>query len=211
MASPGPVGHVREILSDTDKADPTGELVGRNAHQNLIISIGEQNVGHRSRDGGPFLNQIGEATMGVSAKNRSPDGEKAIKEKKKKDQEYMTYGHWPWWRYHNSEKEYWSDKHSEHFWYRAARWRLSRDYWLSESAPELKGPYKGMTREQALASYEQGWIDMYGQDQHDKAMRATEEVYQEVKKTYGDYLTFKWHVPDPRKARGKKAQAANEG
>ena len=209
------LGFVKEIQCDIHKADPSGQLYGNGCPMPLIIVITENNCGYGPRVrgphgkkgnvkltsgscvNGPFLNRL-LAKMGAGKKNTTPEAKAARNLRRRKIEEYREYKHWPWWVKHDGEKIYWSDTTRKNYWYDAARWRLSRDFWLDKNGPPLTGRYEGMTRQAALALYEKDWVDMYGQDEHKKAMKATEQAYRWAKSEYGNYHDFKADNPPPK-------------
>ncbi len=90
--------HVREMLSDWKRSDPSGEFHGRNAHMPLLVKFCTEAPPQASQGSV----QAGQDKV-VRATQHSERGMAMRRLRNEKSSTWRATGSWPWWMEHPSE------------------------------------------------------------------------------------------------------------
>ena len=156
--------HVREVLADPNRCDPSGQFCGRGSHCPLHVKIqGCETEGAADPD------------VNVSRGNRrNAESKEKRQVKATKNKFWKDRGLWPWWIFHDSEKTSYTENgpHAQY----GIKWRYSRDDWLA----------RGNTK-QELDECDKRWIAVYGQEAYDKSLKFTQIGYDMAKQRWPTY------------------------
>ena len=156
--------HVREMLADPDKCDPSGQFCGRGAHCPLHVKVR-----------GCEIEGPADPDAKVTRSNKRPpeaQDKRQVRDSKKRI--WNKSGFWPWWKFHHSERTLYTEE-GENARY-GIKWRYSRDDWLGRG-----------NSEKDLYEWDKGWIKLYGQEAYEKSLKFTQIGYDLAKKRWPTY------------------------